>query len=74
MGNPNVLFNNAGITNTMVGQGGNIESLSVEEFENTWKVNTGSSYLVIIVSSFGVLTNINDHLVNSAMHTGYGKK
>lgn len=46
MGHPDVLFNNAGRTNTVVGMWGDIGSISIEEFEQTWRVNTASSYLV----------------------------
>ncbi|KAJ7280248.1 NAD-binding protein [Mycena rebaudengoi] len=46
LGNPDILFNNAGITGTVVGRRGNIEDVTLEDFENTWKVNTGSSFLL----------------------------
>ncbi|KAF8966072.1 NAD-binding protein [Flammula alnicola] len=46
MGHPDVLFNNSGVTNTVIGPQGNIQDISVEEFESTWRVNAGSSYLL----------------------------
>ncbi|KAF9530670.1 NAD-binding protein [Crepidotus variabilis] len=46
MGHPNVLFNNSAIANNAIGITGDIEKISVEEFENTWRVNTGSSFLL----------------------------
>ncbi|KAJ8495397.1 hypothetical protein ONZ45_g12882 [Pleurotus djamor] len=46
MGNPDILFNNAGKTGTKVGRSGNIEDISLEEFEEIWKVNTAQAYLV----------------------------
>ncbi|KAF9005080.1 NAD-binding protein [Cyathus striatus] len=46
MGNPDILFNNSGVTGTRTGPQGDIQSVSVEEFESTWKTNTGSSYLL----------------------------
>ena len=46
MGHPDILFNNSGTTNSVIGPNGNIEDVSIEEFESTWKTNTGSSYLV----------------------------
>lgn len=46
MGHPDILFNNSGITNSVIGAQGDIESVSIEEYENTWRVNAGSSYLV----------------------------
>lgn len=48
MGHPDILFNNSGTTNRVIGPNGNIEDVSVEEFESTWKTNTGSSYLVSV--------------------------
>lgn len=46
MGHPDILFNNAGITNKVIGPSGDIGDVSVEDFEATWRTNTGSSYLV----------------------------
>lgn len=46
MGHPDVLFNNAGRTNSVIGMYGDIGSISIDEFEKTWRVNTASSYLV----------------------------
>lgn len=52
MGHPQILFNNAGLTNSVIGPQGDIQAVSVEEFEATWKVNTGSSYLVRVNGLF----------------------
>jgi len=46
MGHPDILFNNAGATIKTIGRMGSIQDVSVEEFETTWKLNTGSSYLL----------------------------
>ncbi|KAJ7471956.1 NAD-binding protein [Mycena latifolia] len=46
LGHPDILFNNAGTTGTVVGKRGDIESVTLEDFEQTWKVNTGSSFLL----------------------------
>ncbi|KAJ7640486.1 NAD-binding protein [Mycena polygramma] len=46
LGNPDILFNNAGTTGTVVGKRGDIESVTLEDFEKTWKVNAGSSFLL----------------------------
>ncbi|KAJ3989220.1 NAD-binding protein [Lentinula detonsa] len=46
MGHPDILFNNAGGTLKTIGRMGNIQDISIEDFENTWKLNTGSSYLL----------------------------
>ncbi|KAH8113465.1 NAD-binding protein [Phellopilus nigrolimitatus] len=45
-GHPDVLFNNAGVTGTIVGPAGNIEDVSPETFESTWRTNTGTHYLL----------------------------
>ncbi|KAF9039130.1 NAD-binding protein [Panaeolus papilionaceus] len=46
LGHPDILFNNAGATFSVVGPQGDIQAVSVEEFEQTWKMNTGSGYLL----------------------------
>jgi 3-oxoacyl-[acyl-carrier protein] reductase len=44
MGNPTILFNNAGITlKTNIKS---ISEISIEEFEQTWKANCGSAFLL----------------------------
>jgi 3-oxoacyl-[acyl-carrier protein] reductase len=52
LGNPDILFNNAGTTGTVVGKRGDIESVTLDDFEKTWKINTGSSFLVGCTTSF----------------------
>ncbi|KAJ6510523.1 NAD-binding protein [Mycena sanguinolenta] len=46
LGHPDILFNNAGTTGTVVGKRGDIENVTLDDFEKTWKVNTGSSFLL----------------------------
>ncbi|KAF7416420.1 hypothetical protein PC9H_002686 [Pleurotus ostreatus] len=46
MGRPDILFNNAGITGPRIGPRGNIEDVSIEEFERTWTTNTGQAFLL----------------------------
>lgn len=46
LGQLDILFNNAGVTVKTVGADGNIEDVSPEEFEVTWRNNTGTHYLV----------------------------
>jgi 3-oxoacyl-[acyl-carrier protein] reductase len=45
MGNPTILFNNAGLslgcTNIK-----SISEISIDEFERTWRANTGAAYLL----------------------------
>jgi 3-oxoacyl-[acyl-carrier protein] reductase len=46
LGEVDVLFNNSGVTGPMLGRNGNIEDLPLEAFEETWRTNTGSSFLL----------------------------
>lgn len=46
LGHPDILFNNSGITGTRIGPSGNIQDISPEEFEKTWRTNTGTHYLL----------------------------
>jgi 3-oxoacyl-[acyl-carrier protein] reductase len=46
MGPIEVLFNNSGVTNKMLGRKGSIEDMSPEEFESTWRTNCGTAFLV----------------------------
>ncbi|KAF5350867.1 hypothetical protein D9758_010503 [Tetrapyrgos nigripes] len=46
LGHPDILFNNAGDTVKVIGRMGNIEDISVDLFEKTWKLNTGSQFLL----------------------------
>ncbi|EJD01003.1 NAD-binding protein [Fomitiporia mediterranea MF3/22] len=46
LGNPDILFNNAGVTTKVIGADGNIEDISPEAFEMTWRTNTGTHYLL----------------------------
>lgn len=45
MGNPTILFNNAGLT---LGKSGvkSIQDISIEDFENTWRANCGTTFLL----------------------------
>ena len=46
MGNPDVLFNNAGIMGKFLGLEGSIYDITPELFERTWRTNTGTHFLV----------------------------
>jgi 3-oxoacyl-[acyl-carrier protein] reductase len=46
LGTVDILYANHGVTGQMIGLGGNIEDLHTDEFENAWRVNTSSSFLV----------------------------
>ncbi|KAF5378922.1 hypothetical protein D9757_008727 [Collybiopsis confluens] len=48
MGHPDILFNNAGALVKTIGRMGDIGEVSIDEFEQTWRLNTGSSYLLCL--------------------------
>ncbi|EKM56170.1 uncharacterized protein PHACADRAFT_209654 [Phanerochaete carnosa HHB-10118-sp] len=72
LGNPDILFGNAGAPFTQIGPTGNIRDISPQEFENTWRLNVGADYYlshlcvphmeqqkwgrVVFTSSVGALT------------------
>lgn len=60
MGDPTILFNNAGLT---LGKSGvkDISEVSIDDFENTWRANTGSAYL---------LTQL---CIPAMVHAGFGR-
>lgn len=45
MGQPSILFNNAGLTLGLSGIK-SISEVSVDDFEKTWRANCGSSFLL----------------------------
>lgn len=46
MGHPDIFFGNHGATVKTVGATGNIEDISPEIFEETWRTNTGTTFYV----------------------------
>ena len=46
MGNPDILFSNHGVTGPRIGPEGDMQMVSAEEFEDAWRTNTGSGYVV----------------------------
>ncbi|EIN04398.1 NAD(P)-binding protein [Punctularia strigosozonata HHB-11173 SS5] len=46
LGHPDILYNNSGMTGTRIGPRGDIGDMSVDEFERTWRTNTGTAYLL----------------------------
>jgi len=46
MGNPDILFNNAGIMGTFLGMEGTIYDITPEMFERTWRTNAGTQFLL----------------------------
>ncbi|TFK66067.1 NAD-binding protein [Pluteus cervinus] len=46
LGHPDILYNNAGALGKTIGPKGDIQDIDVEMFENTWRLNTGSSFLL----------------------------
>jgi len=46
LGHPDILYHNGARAGTTLGIQGKIDGVGLEEFESTWRVNTGSAYLV----------------------------
>lgn len=69
LGHPDILFNNAGIAGTRIGPKGDIEKIGIEEFEYTWKVNTGASFLVNTNSVLFLCSNSICSLRSCALRT-----
>jgi len=46
LGNPNVLFANHGVAGPTIGGNGDIRDVSPEIFEEVWRTNTGTSFLL----------------------------
>ncbi|KAF7315666.1 NAD-binding protein [Mycena indigotica] len=61
LGHPDILFNNAGTTGKVVGKWGNIEDVTLQDFETTWNINTGSSFLVSLTISHNYVSLIWSH-------------
>lgn len=74
LGHSDILFNNAGAANSIIGPQGDIQSISIEEFEANWKLNTGSSYLVGVqfLLSLILLFTSKGEIVDTAMPSLYG--
>ena len=46
LGHPDILFSNHGATGKVIGPNGNIEDISVEMFEDIWRLNAGTHFRV----------------------------
>jgi 3-oxoacyl-[acyl-carrier protein] reductase len=46
LGHPDILYNNSGIVHRTIGFKGTIEEVSIEMFEETWRVNNASHFLL----------------------------
>lgn len=46
LGQPDILFSNHGATGKTIGPNGNIEDISVEMFEDIWRLNAGTPFRV----------------------------
>lgn len=46
LGNPDVLFSNHGVAGPIIGPNGDIRNVSPEVFEDTWRTNVGTHFLV----------------------------
>lgn len=73
LGHPDILFNNSGSTGRMIGPQGDIESITVDEFEDIWRLNTGSSFLLTQLCLPYVVANKYGRIVfNSSVAAGTG--
>ena len=46
LGHPDVLFSNHGVTGPKIGPQGDMQQVSAEAFEETWRTNAGTGYVV----------------------------
>jgi len=46
MGHPDILYNNSGIVHRVIGFKGTIEEVTMEMFEETWRINNASHFLL----------------------------
>jgi len=46
LGHPDILYSNAALTGTFLGITGRLQDASLDDFENCWRVNAGSAFLV----------------------------
>ncbi|CCM00140.1 uncharacterized protein FIBRA_02167 [Fibroporia radiculosa] len=46
LGNPDILYSNHGVAGPVIGPEGNIKDIPIDVFEETWRTNTGTSYLL----------------------------
>ena len=46
LGNPDILFSNHGVTGPRIGPEGDMQEVSAETFEEIWRTNTGTGYVV----------------------------
>lgn len=52
LGHPDILYSNAAMAGTALGITGRVQDASLDDFENCWRVNAGSAFLVSnIISS-----------------------
>jgi hypothetical protein len=58
----------------MIGPRGDIESLSIEEFEDIWRLNTGSSFLVCDICSIPLILKALMVVVDATMPPKYGRQ
>ena len=46
LGHPDILFVNHGVTGPRIGPEGDMQTVSAETFEEIWRTNTGTGYVV----------------------------
>ena len=50
LGHPDILFSNHGVTGPRIGPDGDMQDVTAESFEEIWRTNTGTGYVVRIRS------------------------
>ena len=74
LGHPDILFNNSGSTGRIIGPQGDIESISIQEFEDIWRLNTGSSFLVCDIYSISLFLKALMIVVDATMPPQHGRQ
>ena len=46
MGHPDILFSNHGVSGPRIGPEGDMQTVSAETFEEIWRTNSGTGYVV----------------------------
>ncbi|KXN91312.1 3-oxoacyl-[acyl-carrier-protein] reductase FabG [Leucoagaricus sp. SymC.cos] len=73
LGHPDILFNNAGVVSSVIGPNGNIQDISAETFEATWRTNTGTAFLLTQLCMFSMEERKWGRIVfNSSVAAGTG--
>lgn len=74
LGHPDIFFGNHGATAKTIGPSGDIQDISPEVFEQTWRLNTGTNYYVRPRLSGDVpVAFTHDTIAYPALYSSHGK-